>query len=120
MRRISMGLTEQSFLAGRKVVTRRLGWEFVRPGDRLLAVNRVMGISRHRPAVKLAEISVVSVRREPLNHITEADVEAEGFPGETPKWFVEFFCDAMGCEPGREVTRIEFDVVRFLKKSSKR
>jgi hypothetical protein len=55
------------------------------------------------------DVGVVSVRREPLDAITAADVAAEGFPDMTPAGFVDFFCDShKGCEPGTEAARIEW------------
>jgi hypothetical protein len=52
---------------------------------------------------------VVSVRREPLDAITAADVATEGFPDWTPAEFVSFFCRThRGCGLSTEVTRIEW------------
>jgi hypothetical protein len=54
----------------------------------------------------------MSVRREPLDAITAADVAAEGFPQMTPAEFVAFFCRThRSCGPGTEVTRIEWRYV---------
>lgn len=53
---------------------------------------------------------VRAVRRERLDEIVPAEVLAEGFPEVTPADFVEFFCSThKGCEPGNEVTRIEWE-----------
>jgi hypothetical protein len=52
----------------------------------------------------------VSVRRERLDAITQADVIAEGFPDMSPAGFVEFFCSRFPrrLSGATEVTRIEF------------
>ena len=108
MRRISFGLTLAQFIDGSKTVTRRLGWADLKAGDRLLAVDRVMGIRKGEKATVLGEIEVVDVRRERLDAITDDDVVREGFPGKDAAWFVAFFCKAMKVGPADEVTRIEF------------
>ena len=108
MRRISFGKTQTQFLAGEKTVTRRLGWRILTAGARLLAVDRVMGFKRGESAQVFGEIEVISVRREPLNAISLADVAAEGFPQWSPQQFIKFFCEFARCSPDAEVTRIEF------------
>jgi hypothetical protein len=118
-RLMSVSLTEQAVINRTKTVTRRLGWEFLRPGDRLTLCRKVQG--RHRrdgtvePLVRLAEVEVVSVRRERLNAITPDDVDREGLPAlngvvgrMTVSAFVNFFCRNMRCRPDTAVTRIEW------------
>ena len=104
MRRISFGLTTQAILERRKTVTRRLGWAFIKPGDLLLAVDRL----RTKTARKLAVIEVINVRVEPLWDIPADDVEREGFPHLTTMGFVEVFMRAMHCSAAEPVRRIEF------------
>lgn len=140
-RLMSVSLTEQSVVERRKTVTRRTGWRFLKPGDRLTLCRKVMGRAGNcpdcdgtgmvtgsdfpsfswtsspcvpcegtgtEPLVRLAEVEVVDVNREPLWHITDADVEREGFAGQTSGWFIDFFCEHMGGTPEQEVTRIEW------------
>lgn len=108
MRRISFAKTASQLVAGTKTVTRRQGWRDLKPGTRLLAVDRVRGLKKGERAKKLGEIEVVSVRQEPLNAITAEEVAAEGFPEWTPAEFVAFFCGFARCAPDAEVMRIEF------------
>ena len=54
---------------------------------------------------------VVSVREERLGAITPEDVEREGFPGKSPEWFIEMYCAPGKPDPGRPVTRIEYEAV---------
>jgi len=108
MRRISFGLTIQQYRNGTKNVTRRLGWAGQQAGDRLLAVDKVMGFRKGQHATVLGELQVVSVRRERLDAIDQDDVRREGFPHLDPAGFVAMFCKAMGCSPDTLVTRIEF------------
>jgi hypothetical protein len=105
---MSVTLTEQAVVDRRKTVTRRLGWRMLKPGDRLTLCRKVMGRKKGEPLVRLAEVEVVSVRRESLDLIDQADVRREGFATQTPSWFVRFFCDHMRCEPATPVTRIEW------------
>ena len=80
----------------------------LQPGTVLLAVNKVRGLRPGERARVFGRIEVKSVRREPLNRITDEDVKREGFPEMSPADFVAFFCAFAGCEPDALVTRIEF------------
>ena len=108
MRLISFFLTTPQFLDGTKDVTRRLGWKHLKPGDRLMAVRKSQGRKKGEPVERLGEIEVKSVYFEPLDAIDREDCRREGFPEMGPLDFVQMFCKHMGCEPSREVTRIEF------------
>lgn len=102
-------MTEQAVRDRIKTVTRRKGWVFLKPGDRLTLVRKAMGRKPGEPLVRLAEVEVVSVRREPLHQITAAEVVLEGFLGMRPVDFMEqFFVQAQGIQFTDEVTRIEF------------
>ena len=46
---ISFSLTTPQFRDGTKDVTRRLGWTFLKPGDRLCAVVKAMGLKKGEP-----------------------------------------------------------------------
>lgn len=111
-RLMSVSLTEAAVRERRKTVTRRLGWAFLKPGDKLTLARKVMGRRRKdgtvEPLVRIAEVEVVAVRREPLTAIDQDDVEREGFRSASPLWFVDFFCESMRCEPDTWVTRIEW------------
>lgn len=105
---MSVSLTEQAVIERRKTVTRRLGWRFLKAGDRLTLCRKVMGRKPDEPLVRLAEVEVVSVDFRPLYDIDDADVAREGFPDRNGMWFVQFFMDHMKCHPGTRVTRIEW------------
>lgn len=124
MRNISFSLTEDQFLDGSKDVTRRLGWEFIKAGDRLMGCQKCQGIKPGEKIVKLGEIEVVSVRREPLDRMATSvrgvpsplplirygnnESIREGFPHLTGDQFVSMFCKHMKCQPNQVITRIEF------------
>lgn len=121
MRNISFSLTERQFLDSSKDVTRRLGWKFLKPGDRLMACRKCMGLKKGEAIVRLGEIEVVSVRREPLNRMSRfseiakkeigygaTEAIREGFPEMTGDQFVSMFCKHMACRPDQQLTRIQF------------
>jgi len=122
---MSVSHTEAAVRFRQKTVTRRLGWTFLRPGDRLTLCRKVMGRKPGEPLVRIAEVEVVSVRRERLDAITWADVLREGVPPGiyTPKpvgghelWctdchradWVGWFARTFGVTADAEVTRIEW------------
>lgn len=110
-RNISFQLTIEQVKNRTKTVTRRLGWQFLKPGDELNAVDRTMGFKPGQHPVHLARIRVVNIRREPLNAITWNDCNYEGFPEMTPKEFIEFFSRERRIFPTDPITRIEFEYV---------
>lgn len=114
-RNISFALTTQQFRSRTKDVTRRLGWQFLQPGDGLIGCVRCMGLKKGESPEKLGPIRVTSVRREPLCRMVDEpnygceEVRREGFPDLSPEEFVAMFCEHMKCSPTEIVTRIEFE-----------
>jgi hypothetical protein len=117
VRNISFALTTDQIRNRTKTVTRRVGWRFLKPGDRLCACVKCMGLKPGEKIERLGVIEVVSLRREPLalmTHLrTYGDKEAalEGFPRLIGWEFVDMFCRHMGVRMYDEVTRIEFRYV---------
>lgn len=120
-RLMSVAFTEQAVVERRKTVTRRKGWLFLKPGDHLTLCRKVMGRKPGEPLVRLAEVEVTNVDREPLTVLTEwtgspsgfmyasAEMLREGFPDMPPDEFVDkFFVQAQGIAPDATVTRIEW------------
>jgi hypothetical protein len=106
---MSVALTVPQVRDRSKTVTRRDGWLMLRPGDALTLCEKVRGRKKGEPLVRIADVQVVSVRREPLDAITPQDVAAEGFPDWTVEKFVSFFTRThRGCTPEAEITRIEW------------
>ena len=111
---MSVSLTEQAVRERRKTVTRRLGWKFLKPGDRLTLCRKVMGRKNGEPLVRLCDVEVVSVRREPISHITAEDIEREGVDpdiliDQSPEGWIEWFCREMRLlHWTSEITRIEW------------
>lgn len=113
-RLMSVAFTERAVVERRKTVTRRAGWAFLERGDGLTLCRKVMGRRPGEPLVRLAQVEVVDVRREPLSAITTEDVWREGWtgwdtsPDAAVDTFIEFFCDRMRCAPDTQITRIEW------------
>lgn len=111
---MSFSHTQEQIVAGTKTVTRRTGWQWLRPGDRVLPVNRLPylpGSITLRPPLR-----IVNVRRERLDALLadreygRAECVREGFPELEPEAFIELVCRInRGCTPKTELTRIEFE-----------
>jgi hypothetical protein len=67
---MSFALTTQQVREQTKDVTRRFGWWFLKPGDKVWAVEKAMGLKAGEKIKRIALIEIVSVRAEPLNAIT--------------------------------------------------
>ena len=95
-RRMSFFLTTAQVLARTKTVTRRAvgTWTTLKPGDRLVAIEKGQGLKAGEGHNVLALLEVVSVRVEQLDAITADDCAREGFPGVSPAEFVAFFLQA--------------------------
>ena len=109
---MSFSLTKDAILNRTKTVTRRLGWDSLQPGDKLNAVEKVMGLKKGEKVNVLARIRVVSIRREPLFAVTESDIEKEGFPNMSKDKFIAFFQKHMKCKTTEMVNRIEFEYLQ--------
>lgn len=117
MRNMSFAATIEQVKARTKDVTRRTGWLMLKPGDRLNAVEKAMGLKRGEKLKKLGTIEVLSVTRQQLVFLAENprygqdECRREGFPEMTPAEFVAMFCDKIKVKPFDWVTRIEFRYV---------
>lgn len=107
-RNISFAMTTEQVKNQTKDVTRRFGWWFLKEGDKLCGVKKAMGLKKGEKMERLCMIEVVSVRKEPLNAITQEDVNREGFPDWTPQDFIDFLVGHYKCDPSKPVNRIEF------------
>lgn len=106
---MSFALTEQQVINQTKMVTRRMGWAFLRPGDLVQPVRKCMGLKKGEKQVKIGPpIEIISVRRESLMSITHEDVALEGFPNMGKTAFVTFFAQHNKCHLADEITRIAF------------
>ena len=111
MRNMSFSKTTQQMRARTKTVTRRKTWNNLKSGDRIRAVEKSMGLKKGEKVIPIAEIEIVSVRREPIYAVTYDDIGREGFDGMTHSEFVTLLCDVMKCKATDECNRIEFRFV---------
>ena len=108
-RLMAVALTTGQVRDRSKTVTRRHGWLMLKPGDIITLCEKTRGRKPGEPLVRITDVTIVSVRREPLSAITEADVTAEGFPGWSVADFIGFFTRSHpDCGPQTQVTRIEW------------
>lgn len=119
MRNMSFMLTTAQVRDGTKTVTRRLGWEFLKPGDLVRACVKCMGLRRGEHVERIRTIRILRVSKQWLNSITQEDVQREGFPDWTPQQFVNMFCEHNHCEPDTLVNRIEFEYVDGFKQEAR-
>lgn len=116
MKQMSFALTTPQFRARSKRVTRRVGWLTAKAGERVIGIEKGQGLKKGEHPVKLGEIELENVRREPLRAMTDdpaygaREVVLEGFPEMTPAQFVQMFCKThRGCTPDTLITRLAFD-----------
>jgi hypothetical protein len=113
---MSFSMTTQAVYDREKTVTRRLGWNDLKPGTILNAVEKGMGLKKGEKVKRICQIRVVSVTREPLIDIQDAyhgnsECIREGFPDMQPWEFADMFAKHNGCDWGTIVNRIEFEYV---------
>jgi hypothetical protein len=112
MKHMSFALTKDQILEQTKTVTRRLGWDSLKPGDMIQPVEKCMGLKKGQKRKKIGcPIRITSFNKERLQDISRYEVEKEGFPDLNPQEFISFFCKAMRCSPDTVVNRIEFEYV---------
>lgn len=121
-RLMSVAFTEQAVVDRLKVVSRRKGWwedkrgrRLLEVGDRLTLCRKVMGRKPGEPLVRLAEVEVIHVRREPLYELLldggygRDEMVREGFPGMSPVEFIaRYFTAAQRIHVADDVTRIRW------------
>jgi hypothetical protein len=111
MRHMSFSMTTEAVRRHEKTITRRLGWWFLEPEELLEAVEQCMGLKKGEHVVPLADIQVVSTRREPLADILAYGAEEmvrEGFPKMSALDFIDMFTRHNHCHAWTPVNRIEF------------
>lgn len=101
MRNMSFMLTTKQVRDGTKTVTRRPGWKFLKPGDRVMACVKCQGLGAGGKIERIREIEILSNRREPLATMldfprqylyAQEEMIREGFPGRDPAEFALMFC----------------------------
>ena len=106
---MSFALTTEQMRARTKTVTRRVGWGFLKPGDRLQAVVKGRGLKKGEKVAPLAVLRVERVSSESMSDFDDPrECVKEGFPEMTPDEFRAYFLRTHGGAADLRVTRIEF------------
>lgn len=108
-RNMSFMLTTEQVRNKTKLVTRRLGWWNLRPGEIVNACVKCMGLKKGEKIERICQIRIVSTRAEPLGNISQADVILEGFPEWKPEQFVFMFMEHNKVASSHLVNRIKFE-----------
>lgn len=117
MRNMSFMLTTQQARDKSKLVTRRLGWADLKPGERVQQVEKGQGLKKGEKVKKIHVVECVSNRPEPLCLMETnlsygfSECNKEGFPNLSPPEFVTMFCKHNNCPRWQTVNRIEFKYV---------
>jgi len=107
---MSFMLTTEQIKNKTKTVTRRLGWDFLKPGDIVNAVEKGMGLKKGEKIKRICQIRIKSVRwHEPLHFIDKKDCIKEGFPEMEPDDFIDMFVRHNKVWAMCPVNRIEFE-----------
>ena len=108
MRNMSFSMTTEQIRNRTKTVTRRFGWWFLKPGDRVMAVEKCMGLEKGEKVKRICPIEIISAEPEALMKITKADCIKEGFPKMAPTQFMRMFIQHNGGFTWSYINRIEF------------
>jgi len=109
MRNMSFFATTEQIRNGTKTVTRRLGWDFLKPGDVVMACVKCQGLKRGEKVEKIRPIRIVGVEKTELDRITKEEVVKEGFPNLSCQEFIDMFCEMNDWQDWLPVNRIEFE-----------
>lgn len=111
MRNMSFAMTTTQIRNRTKTVTRRFGWWFLKPGDRVQAVAKCQGLKKGEKVERLAVLKIVSVHKEQLRDIYWQDCVAEGFPELKPIQYIDMMAQKFNTRLTDDVNRIEFKYV---------
>lgn len=115
MRNMSFSQTVDQIRNGTKTVTRRLGWEFLKPGDEIMAVVKCQGLRKGDKIEKIRPLRIVNISRQTLFfNVSDEEVVKEGFPGMSSLDFIKMFCKMNKCDEYVKLTRIEFKYIPIL------
>lgn len=110
---MSFAHTLVPLVTGKKDVTRRTGWRFLKAGTHVCAVKKSMGLKPGEKMVTLGVCDVVKVSRVRLDRITKKDVIREGFPEFTRAEFVHMFVTSFPRDWGGRITTPETIITRI-------
>lgn len=98
-RRMSCSMTVPAVRARTKTVTRRhpATWRNLQAGDRLVLIEKGMGLPKGAHQVVIGHVEIISNRIEPLALIAnDGELAAEGLPGMSALGFMRMWADSHG------------------------
>jgi len=110
-RNMSFHFTRESFENRTQTVTRRQGWDDLKPGEILRAVNKIGGLKVGEKVKELGWIKIISVDNEPVYKISDKDCISEGREGHpelSSRQYIRQYCRHNRCEPSDVSQRITF------------
>jgi hypothetical protein len=115
MRNISFSATKKQIQEQTKTVTRRVGWWFLKPGDRLCGIEKAQGLKKGEKIKRISPIEIVSVKSEMIYDLLDnpeyfkEEMIKEGFPGMSVEEFFKLFMKLNDFDYTEEpYNRIEF------------
>ena len=112
MRNMSFSMTTEQVRNGTKTVTRRFGWDKLKTGDEVMAVEKGMGLKKGEKIVKIRPIRIIDNKKELVSDVIyygTPEMAKEGFPEMTGTEFVEMLCKSGKKQPYDLCNRIEFE-----------
>lgn len=114
MRHMSFFYTQDQVRAGTKTETSRKGWEFLKPGDKVMAVEKGMGLKKGEKIVRIRPIEIV--KNEPImcrqRFYTKKNVKAEGFGNMRADIFIEkILVKKCKCKHNERLNRLTFKYI---------
>lgn len=111
MRNMSFFHTQEQYLDGSKTETTRKGWANLKPGEKFMGIEKGQGLKKGKKVKRLGPS--ITLKNEPIkintNYYTQANVDAEGFPGLTPEEFInDILIAKCGFDPDGPGYRITF------------
>ena len=113
MRNMSFSKTTEQVRNKTKTVTRRFAWWNLKPGDRVMSVEKSQGLKRGEKVVPIWAIEIVSAKGEQVQDIRckPNDLILEGFPDLPADEFINLLCKGTGKTDTSPVNRIEFKYI---------
>jgi len=112
MRNMSFILTTPQMYNKTKTQTSRIGWEFLKPGDVVMACEQCQGLKNGKKIVKIGPIKIIKNEsvKVLVKYYSEQNITAEGFSGMQPIDFIQnILIKKCGRELGQSINRIKFE-----------
>src|SRR5438105_2317872 len=108
---MSFAMTTAAVRERRKFITRRQGWDNLKPGERITGVEKAQGLKKGEKQIVIATLECVANDPQRIGDMTDAECPLEGFLEMTALEFVTMYCRANGVTPDDTCQRIVFRYV---------